>query len=205
MESLSTDVEDAKKALDQMSTLVQGMQSELPADLPAKLKALTAALEQAAKASESISQGIETVDAALGQVESGSKNALEQVYTGTSTLVSQNAQLTNGMETLNASTEQLASQKDTFHQMADGLQSLEDALTKLNEGANTLYEGQSRFNQEGIMKLASAVNLGVGEVDALKSIINNIQILNDENRSFAGAPDGANTKVRFVYRTEGQE
>ncbi len=205
MESLSQDVEDAQKALDQMSTLVQGMQSELPADLPAKLKALTAALEQAAKASESISQGIETVDAALGQVESGSKNALEQVYTGTSTLVSQNAQLTNGMETLNASTEQLASQKDTFHQMADGLQSLEDALTKLNEGANTLYEGQSKFNQEGIMKLASAVNLGVGEVDALKAIINNIQILNDENRSFAGAPDGANTKVRFVYRTEGQE
>lgn len=205
LESLSEDVENAQKGLDQMSTLLQSMQGQLPADLPSKLKELTIALETVSKASESISQGINAVDDALGQVETGSQNVLQQVYTGTSTLVSQNNQLTQGMQALNASTEQLASQKNTFHEMADGLQSLQDALTTLNEGANTLYEGQSKFNQEGIMKLAGAVNLGVGEVDALKTIINNIQILNDENRSFAGAPEGANTKVRFVYRTQDEE
>lgn len=205
MESLSKDVENAKKGLEQMSILLQSMQGQLPADLPAKLAELTTALETVSNASKSISQGINTLDEALGSVETGSQYALEQVYTGTSTLVSQNAQITNGMQTLNASTEQLAAQKNTFHEMADGLQSLQEALTTLNEAANTLYQGQSQFNREGIMKLAGAVNLGVGEVDALQAVINNIQILNDEHRSFAGAPEGAETKVCFVYRTETKE
>lgn len=86
--------------------------------------------------------------------------------------------------------------------MADGLDTLGKAFETLNSGAKQLYEGNEQFKSEGLDQLKEKVDLGVGELETLQDVMNEIKAMNKEYASYSGAPEGATVTSRYVFRTK---
>ena len=85
---------------------------------------------------------------------------------------------------------------------ADGLDTLGKAFETLNSGAKQLYEGNEQFKSEGLDQLKEKVDLGVGELETLQSVMDEIKAMNKEYASYSGAPEGATVTSRYVFRTK---
>lgn len=103
---------------------------------------------------------------------------------------------------LSQATGTLAGQSGTFNEMADGLDTLGKAFETLNSGAKELYEGNEKFKSEGLDQLKEKVDLGVGELETLQSVMDEIKAMNKEYASYSGAPEGATVTSRYVFRTK---
>ena len=91
---------------------------------------------------------------------------------------------------------QLAAGTKTLY---DGVNTLNTGAGQLNDGAGRLNDGLNQFNEEGISKLTGA--LDQDQLHGLKTVLDEmIDRLNDYT-SFAGAPDDAESSVKFVYKT----
>ena len=110
--------------------------------------------------------------------------------------------LVDGSASLSKATGTLAGQSGTFNEMADGLDTLGEAFETLNDGAKQLYEGNEQFKSEGLDQLKEKVDLGVGELETLQSVMNEIKAMNKEYASYSGAPEGATVTSRYVFRTK---
>ena len=53
-----------------------------------------------------------------------------------------------------------------------------------------------------ILELKEKVDLGVGELETLQSVMNEIKAMNKEYASYSGAPEGATVTSRYVFRTK---
>ena len=98
------------------------------------------------------------------------------------------------------------SAKDGSAQLAAGTQTLYDGVNTLNNGAGQLSDGTvqlndglNRFNDEGISKLTGA--LDADQLHDLKTVLDAMADRLEGYNSFAGAPDGADGSVKFVYKT----
>ena len=83
--------------------------------------------------------------------------------------------------------------------MKNGAPALKSGTTQLRDGAKTLSEGLNKFNEEGVSKIADAVN---GD---LKTFIERARATADvskDYRSFSGLSDDMDGTVRFIYRTD---
>ena len=76
------------------------------------------------------------------------------------------------------------------------------AFETLNDGAKQLYEGNEQFKSEGLDQLKEKVDLGVGELETLQSVMDEIKAMNKEYASYSGAPEGATVTSRYVFRTK---
>ena len=91
---------------------------------------------------------------------------------------------------------QLAAGTKTLY---DGVNTLNTGAGQLNDGAGQLNDGLNQFNEEGISKLTGA--LDQDQLHGLKTVLDEMtDRLNDYTR-FAGAPDDAESSVKFVYKT----
>ena len=98
------------------------------------------------------------------------------------------------------------SAKDGSAQLAAGTQTLYDGVNTLNNGAGQLSDGTvqlndglNQFNDEGISKLTGA--LDADQLHDLKTVLDAMADRLEGYNSFAGAPDGADGSVKFVYKT----
>ena len=98
------------------------------------------------------------------------------------------------------------SAKDGSAQLAAGTKTLYDGVNTLNNGAvalddgtNQLNDGLNQFNDEGISKLTGA--LDQDQLHGLKTVLDEMSTKLENYTSFAGAPDGAESSVKFVYKT----
>ena len=98
------------------------------------------------------------------------------------------------------------SAKDGSAQLAAGTQTLYDGVNTLNNGAGQLSDGTvqlndglNQFNDEGISKLTGA--LDADQLHDLKTVLDAMADRLEGYNSFAGAPDGADSSVKFVYKT----
>ena len=98
------------------------------------------------------------------------------------------------------------SAKDGSAQLAAGTQTLYDGVNTLNNGAGQLSDGSvqlsdglTQFNDEGISKLTGA--LDADQLHDLKTVLDAMADRLEGYNSFAGAPDGADGSVKFVYKT----
>ena len=98
------------------------------------------------------------------------------------------------------------SAKDGSAQLAAGTQTLYDGVNTLNNGAGQLSDGTvqlndglNQFNDEGISKLTGA--LDADQLHDLKTVLDAMADRLEDYNSFAGAPDGADGSVKFVYKT----
>ena len=91
---------------------------------------------------------------------------------------------------------QLAAGTKTLY---DGVNTLNNGASQLNDGAGQLNDGLNQFNEEGISKLTGA--LDEDQLHGLKTVLDEMTDRLDNYTSFAGAPDDAESSVKFVYKT----
>lgn len=163
---------------------------------------LQAAAKELSAGSEGILGGVQQVNAGLTQLQKKSEAGITQVAQGSKTLSSNSATLNGGASALSDATGTLAGQSGTFNEMADGLDTLGKAFETLNSGAKQLYEGNEQFKSEGLDQLKEKVDLGVGELETLQSVMDEIKAMNKEYASYSGAPEGATVTSRYVFRTK---
>lgn len=163
---------------------------------------LQAAAKKLSAGSEGILGGVQQVNAGLTQLQKKSEAGITQVAEGSKTLSSNSATLNGGASALSQATGTLAGQSGTFNEMADGLDTLGKAFETLNSGAKELYEGNEKFKSEGLDQLKEKVDLGVGELETLQSVMDEIKAMNKEYASYSGAPEGATVTSRYVFRTK---
>ncbi|WP_418272558.1 hypothetical protein [Holdemanella porci] len=163
---------------------------------------LQVATKQLSAGSEGILGGVQQVNAGLTQLQKKSQAGITQVAEGSKTLSSNSATLNGGASALSDATGTLAGQSGTFNEMADGLDTLGKAFETLNSGAKQLYEGNEQFKSEGLDQLKEKVDLGVGELETLQSVMDEIKAMNKEYASYSGAPEGATVNSRYVFRTK---
>ncbi len=91
---------------------------------------------------------------------------------------------------------QLAAGAKTLY---DGVNTLNNGAGQLSDGAGQLNDGLNQFNEEGISKLTGA--LDQDQLHGLKTVLDEMTDRLNDYTSFAGAPDDAESSVKFVYKT----
>ena len=91
---------------------------------------------------------------------------------------------------------QLAAGTKTLY---DGVNTLNTGAGQLNDGAGQLNDGLNQFNEEGISKLTGA--LDQDQLHGLKTVLDEMTDRLNDYTSFAGAPDDAESSVKFVYKS----
>ena len=91
---------------------------------------------------------------------------------------------------------QLAAGTKTLY---DGVNTLNNGAVQLNDGTHQLNDGLNQFNEEGISKLTGA--LDQDQLHGLKTVLDEMSDRLESYTSFAGAPEGAEGSVKFVYKT----
>lgn len=147
-------------------------------------------------------QYIVTIDKSLLDISNNSGQGVSNIKTYSSKLNEGQTGLVDGSASLSKATGTLAGQSGTFNEMADGLDTLGKAFETLNDGSKQLYEGNEQFKSEGLDQLKEKVDLGVGELETLQSVMNEIKAMNKEYTSYSGAPEGATVTSRYVFRTK---
>ena len=208
---LSAKLGEAKESIKVLNGVMKqlnenGITSE---EFETKVNTLKAGVEKLAKNSPALANGVATLANklnSLGEGLNGLDSGMSQAYTGitqaTSQLSDNSDSLRNGAKALNDGTAQLSASKSKMSELTSGLTKLSDAVDQLNDGAQQLYEGNEQFKSEGLDQLKEKVDLGVGELETLQSVMDEIKAMNKEYASYSGAPEGATVTSRYVFRTK---
>ena len=196
---LQSDVSDS---LDKISVLKSTLKKTDLSSLKTMGKTINDAIDELQKGTSSLRAGAKLVASSVDSLQVQSKAGIDKIKAGTTQLTSNNATLNGGASALSQAIGTLAGQSGTFNEMADGLDTLGEAFETLNDGAKQLYEGNEQFKSEGLDQLKEKVDLGVGELETLQDVMNEIKAMNKEYASYSGAPEGATVTSRYVFRTK---
>jgi len=83
--------------------------------------------------------------------------------------------------------------------LKDGTGLLIDGIQQLKTGSMELSDGLQQLNDEGIQKLADAVN---GDLTTLTDRLDALRSVSGNYTSFSGAPAGVTSTVKFVFRSD---
>ena len=191
----------ASAGLASMDTLLGDSKDDME-KMQAMIPELQGKIDKLDQLANGVDAGVQSVNENIGKLSSQSQAAVDTLKAGTTQLTSNNATLNGGASALSEATGTLAGQSGTFNEMADGLDTLGKAFETLNDGAKQLYEGNEQFKSEGLDQLKEKVDLGVGELETLQSVMNEIKAMNKEYASYSGAPEGATVTSRYVFRTK---
>lgn len=201
LEDLATDVQTALTTIDTLSQILSGS-TEKVEGMQTMLNSLKPGVTELYNGALKINAGAINLGNKLGELQTASQSGVDKIKAGTTQLTSNNATLNGGASALSDATGTLAGQSGTFNEMADGLDTLGKAFETLNTGAKQLYEGNEQFKSEGLDQLKEKVDLGVGELETLQSVMDEIKAMNKEYASYSGAPEGATVTSRYVFRTK---
>ena len=201
LNGLATDVQAALTTIDTLSQILSGS-TEKVEGMQTMLNSLKPGVTELYNGALKINAGAINLGNKLGELQTASQSGVDKIKAGTTQLTSNNATLNGGASALSQATGTLAGQSGTFNEMADGLDTLGEAFETLNSGAKQLYEGNEQFKSEGLDQLKEKVDLGVGELETLQSVMNEIKAMNKEYASYSGAPEGATVTSRYVFRTK---
>lgn len=210
---LQAQLKNTKESLNELSKQMGNVESvgltSADFDQLNTLKSTVAALADEKEGTPALVQGVTELQTKLGKLSGGVSNlnaGMNQlapgIAQGTSNLSKNSDSLRNGAKALNDGTAQLSASKSKMSELTNGLTKLSDAADQLNDGAKQLYEGNEQFKSEGLDQLKEKVDLGVGELETLQSVMNEIKAMNKEYASYSGAPEGATVTSRYVFRTK---
>ena len=89
--------------------------------------------------------------------------------------------------------------KEGSAQLAGGASALYEGVLQLQNGTDQLNGGLVQFNAEGISQLTGA--LDADQLHALQAVVEEMTSRLAGYTSFAGAPEGAEQRVKFIYKT----
>lgn len=199
IETLQSDVSES---LEKISGLKSTLEKTDLSSLKTMGETINGAIDELQKGTSDLRDGAKLVASSVDSLQVQSKAGIDKIKAGTTQLTSNNATLNGGASALSQATGTLAGQSGTFNEMADGLDTLGKAFETLNSGAKQLYEGNEQFKSEGLDQLKEKVDLGVGELETLQSVMDEIKAMNKEYASYSGAPEGATVNSRYVFRTK---
>lgn len=199
IETLQSDVSES---LEKISGLKSTLEKTDLSSLKTMGETINGAIDELQKGTSDLRDGAKLVASSVDSLQVQSKAGIDKIKAGTTQLTSNNATLNGGASALSEATGTLAGQSGTFNEMADGLDTLGKAFETLNDGAKQLYEGNEKFKSEGLDQLKEKVDLGVGELETLQSVMDEIKAMNKEYASYSGAPEGATVTSRYVFRTK---
>lgn len=194
VDDASAKLNEMQKTLETSTTDAEKMKTILDKFQPSMKKLKDGAID--------VSDGVSSLDEGLEELNKQTAPGIVALNNGIDKLTSNNATLNGGASALSDAIGTLAGQSGTFNEMADGLDTLGKAFETLNSGAKQLYEGNEQFKSEGLDQLKEKVDLGVGELETLQSVMNEIKAMNKEYASYSGAPEGATVTSRYVFRTK---
>ncbi|MCI8669329.1 MAG: hypothetical protein HFI34_07405 [Lachnospiraceae bacterium] len=178
-------VQSAKDGSESLAAGANKLNSGMPAleSGVAALKNGTAALEEGAKA---LSGGVQTLFAAVNtQLQPG----LQQLYEGGVLLSGSLDMLYAGTQTAAAGSAQIES----------GTTELSEGIDKLTTGTKTLNDGIGTFKEEGVDKIADALN---GDVKTVTDRIKATLQASKDYHVYSLSGDNKTASVKFIYRTE---
>ena len=199
IEQLQKDVNSSKEYIGKLQAAMDELDFE---SLSSAKEEINGYMDGLIEGSKKLTAGAKALNGKLKTLVEASKGGIDKTKAGTTQLTSNNATLNGGASALSQATGTLAGQSGTFNEMADGLDTLGKAFETLNDGAKQLYEGNEQFKSEGLDQLKEKVDLGVGELETLQSVMNEIKAMNKEYASYSGAPEGATVTSRYVFRTK---
>lgn len=83
--------------------------------------------------------------------------------------------------------------------LKDSTDLLIDGISQLKDGSMQLSDGIKQLNDQGIQKLADAVN---GDLSTLTDRLEALKDVSKNYTSFSGAPEGVSSSVKFVFRSD---
>ena len=89
--------------------------------------------------------------------------------------------------------------KEGSARLAGGASALYEGMLQLQNGTDQLNGGLVQFNAEGISQLTGA--LDADQLHALQAVVEEMTSRLAGYTSFAGAPEGAEQRVKFIYKT----
>lgn len=199
IEQLQKDVNSSKEYIGKLQAAMDELDFE---SLSSAKEEINGYMDGLIEGSKKLTAGAKALNGKLKTLVEASKGGIDKTKAGTTQLTSNNATLNGGASALSQATGTLAGQSGTFNEMADGLDTLGKTFETLNDGAKQLYEGNEQFKSEGLDQLKEKVDLGVGELETLQSVMNEIKAMNKEYASYSGAPEGATVTSRYVFRTK---
>lgn len=199
IKQLQKDVNSSKEYIGKLQAAMNELDFE---SLSSAKEEINGYMDGLIEGSNELTKGAKALNGNLKTLAEASKGGIDKTKAGTTQLTSNNATLNGGASALSQATGTLAGQSGTFNEMADGLDTLGEAFETLNSGAKQLYEGNEQFKSEGLDQLKEKVDLGVGELETLQSVMDEIKAMNKEYASYSGAPEGATVTSRYVFRTK---
>lgn len=87
--------------------------------------------------------------------------------------------------------------------LCGGLDALNDGADTLADGSRTLSSGMAQFDEEGIQELTEAfAGVDGNNLLELSERLQAVKDAADSYRTFSGAPEGVDSSVKFIIRTE---
>ncbi|MEY8380180.1 hypothetical protein [Ileibacterium valens] len=207
MASLQNDLDTAKGALTQFSEQINALKnSEIFQGLMPQVSALKEGISKAAAGAKALDASVsEKLEPASKQLLEQSDAGIKQLQEGSATLNAKSEDLKNGAAQLKSGTAQLNDTSVSLSAMQVGLSELSSAVSQLDDGAKTLHEGTEKFKSEGIVPLKDAVDVASADLESFEKVAKEIKTYTESFESFAGAPKGASTSVRYIYKVESEE
>ena len=185
----STDASNLEKAAGQLSTdktqgAIYALQMADFSQLSTGAKELSDGLQQVVDGFGTDEQANTLINAAAAL-----KSGADQIDSGLAMLESKSGELATGMS-------QIAS---GVSQISQGASQLSDATQQAADGSNSMAEGLQQFNDEGVSKIADAID------NRIVKLGNRLVAVTDAGgsyKNFAGITDGTTGSVKFVFETE---
>lgn len=206
MSSLKTDLDTSIQTLNGLKAKLDTLSSsDQISGLLKQLGALKVAVASLDAGGKTLSAGIDSLDAAVTKINTGAHGAFDKLNAGSKKLVESSPALNSGAKALSDGTAQMADSTSQLGELKTGLASLNSAVDQLYDGANQLKAGTQQFDEQGMGQLKKILGWTEEELQAFKDIVNESVRFNESFSSFAGAPEGAKTRVRYIFKVESDD
>ncbi|MBR3235828.1 MAG: hypothetical protein IKG11_09460 [Atopobiaceae bacterium] len=225
-EALAAKLADVSNTLDAARTELAPEEPQDPDPLAEKSTQLAQAAQQLADAAKQIDASAKDVSTVTGAADvalekldeaAGSVSDLRQqlsrvgsgangLYAGATALSGGLAAAQAGATTLREGIAALAAQAPQAVEgaaaIATGIDALATGTEATAQGADQLTSGLSTFNDEGIAKIADALDDLGSEVTELTDTLDALRDSANAYDTFSGKAEGQSGQVRFIYKTE---
>lgn len=201
--SASLDLSTATAALDSIQTGAQTIQYAANLIATGAVSGDTTSADKYGiyEAAAAVKAGADSLNAAAKQVMTGidtmtNDQNLGAIIAGLEDLTSQSGTLIGAVNTL---TDGASSLSDGTGTLASGMSDADDAVKQLYESSLELKDGMAQLDSDGIQQIADLVN---GDLETVFHRLQAVQDYAAEQESFAGCPDGVESTVKFIYKTD---
>lgn len=183
-------IDTAIAGIDELETGIQKLNDNMPALTKGAqgLASGTATLFQKTTSLGTLSDGIQQLYGASAQLSEGT----HQLYAGS-------IDLQNGLLQVNEGTKSLV---DSTPTLLSGVSALNEASGTLAEKMGEFHNGVQEFKTSGLDELSNRVTLTMDDVNQILAIKDEIVKENEATHTFSGAPQQAESEVKFIYKTK---